>query len=101
MQIAEVIGLIIPAALFVAGLTWWQHSRADTILKRWALASGVEVLSAQKRYLRTGPFLFQGKGRFIFRIVVRDAEGTRRAGWIRVGGWLAGLLSDKTEVIWD
>ena len=104
MQVVEVIAIIVPFVLFVAVLVWWQqwqHSKADTILQRWALASGVELVSAQKRYLRTGPFLLYSRGQFVFRIVVRDQVGTQRAGWIRVGSWLAGVLSEKTEVIWD
>ena len=101
MQVVEVIAVIVPVALLVAVLVWWQRSKADTILKRWALASGLELVSVQKRYLRTGPFLLYSRGQFVFRIVVRDGAGTQRAGWIRVGGWLAGVLADKTEVIWD
>lgn len=97
----ETIALIVPFALIVVALVWWQHSKADTILKRWALASGVELLSAQKCYLRTGPFHFSSRGQFVFRIVVREEQGTQREGWARVGGWLAGVLTDKTEVIWD
>jgi hypothetical protein len=101
MQVIEGIALIVLFALLVAGLVWWQHSKADAILKQWALTSGVELVSAQNRYLRTGPFLLHSPGLFVFRIVVRDSAGTQRAGWVRVGGWLAGVLSDKTEVIWD
>src|SRR3954451_9279811 len=101
MQVVQTIAIFLPLALIVTVIVWWQHSKADTILKRWTLASGFELVSAQKRYLRTGPFLLYSRGQFVFRIVVRDHAGTQHAGWIRIGGWLAGVLSDKTEVIWD
>jgi acetamidase/formamidase len=88
--------------LLVAGLLWLQNSRADQIVRDWAEATGVELISAEKRYVRTGPFfLNHARGQFVFRITVRDQAGAERAGWIRVGGWLAGMLSDKTKVIWD
>jgi hypothetical protein len=101
MQSVEIISVLLLFALVVTLLVWWQHSRADEILRRWAQAAGVELVSAQKRYLRTGPFLLYSRGQFVFRIIVRDQAGTQRAGWLRAGGWLAGVLSDKTKVIWD
>lgn len=102
MQVLQIISVFLSLVLLVAVLVWWQHTRADEILQRWAQAAKVELLSAQKRYLRTGPFFMnQARGQFVFRIVVRDHTGTERTGWLRVGGWLAGVVSDKTEVVWD
>ena len=96
-----IIGLL-PVALGVAALVWWQHVRADEILRQWANAAGVQIVSAQKRYFRTGPFfLMHGRGQFVYRIVVRDLAGAERTGWIRVGGWWVGVLSAKTAAIWD
>ena len=83
-------------------LLFWQFSRADEILQRWATANGFKVISAEKRFLRTGPFFLRStRGQFVFRIVVEDQSGTKRTGWLRVGGWMAGVLSDKAKVIWD
>ena len=98
----QAILVFLPVALVFAGVVWLQHARADEILRQWAKSTGVELLSAQKRYIRTGPFfLCHGRGQFVFRITVRDGTGAERAAWIRVGGWWAGVLSDKTKVIWD
>jgi hypothetical protein len=101
MSPIEVIAIVLPAALAVAALVWWQHSRANEIVRQWAQRSGVELLSAQKRYLRTGPFLLYARGQFVYRVVVRDHDGADRSGWLRVGGWLAGVLSHKAEIVWD
>ena len=101
MSALEITSVILPLGLFVAAVTWWQHSRANEIVRQWARSSGVELVSAQKRYLRTGPFLLYARGQFVFRVVVREHTGTERSGWLRVGGWLAGVLSNKTEIVWD
>lgn len=100
MLVMEIISVFLVLAFVVAAVRW-QHSRADEILKCWAQTTGVEVVSAEKRYLRLGPFLMHSRGQFVFRIVVRDQTGLQRTGWLRVGGWLAGVLSDKAEVRWD
>jgi hypothetical protein len=101
MSPIEIILILLPVALGIAALTWWQHSRANEIVRQWARSNGVELLSAQKRYLRTGPFLLYARGQFVFRVVVREQGGTERSGWLRVGGWLAGVLSNKAEMVWD
>jgi len=100
MQIIQIIPVFLPLILVVTALVWLQHSRANEILQQWAQSAGVQLVSAQKRYLRTGPMSY-ARGQFVFRIVVRDKAGAERTGWLRVGGWLAGVLSDKTKVIWD
>lgn len=88
--------------LLVAVLAWVQHSKARKIVLQWAQTMEVELVSAQVRYLRTGPFFFaHSRGQFVFRILVRDQTGQERTGWLRVGGWLLGVLSAKTKVYWD
>ncbi len=101
MSPVEVISIVLPAALVVVAFVWWQHSRASGIVRQWAQKSGVELVSAQKRYLRTGPFVLYARGQFVFRVVVRDHGCGERSGWLRVGGWLAGVLSEKAEIVWD
>jgi hypothetical protein len=95
-----IIWIVLVVAL-VVGLTWWQHARAEEIVQKWAQKRGVEIVSAQKRYLRTGPFLLYARGQFVFRVVVRGQGGAERSGWLRVGSWLVGIFSDKTEIVWD
>jgi len=102
MQIFQIIAVFLPFVIGIAVLVWWQHVRADEILQRWARAAGLALVSAQKRYLRTGPFFMDHfPGQLVFRIVACDPTGAERAGWLRVGSRLGGVLSDKTKVIWD
>jgi hypothetical protein len=98
----QVISVCLILAVVCVGLTWFQYARADEILRGWAKEAGMEVVSAEKRYWRTGPFFLRhSRGQFVYRITVRDPAGAERSGWIRVGGWLGGVLSNKTNVIWD
>ena len=102
MHDAEIIISFSSMALVVAVLAWGQHSRANQIVRQWAQTTEVELVSAQNRYLRTGPFFLENvRGQFVFRIVVRDQTGSERTGWLRVGGGLTGVLSAKTKVVWD
>jgi len=105
MQVLEVLSILLSASNFVAMvavLVWWQHSRANEILQRWARENGLTVVFAEKRYLRTGPFdMNYSRGQFIFRLVVCDEDGVEYTGWLRVGSWFGGVFSDTATVIWD
>ena len=101
MNVVPIILVLVFVVLAVL-LARWHFTRADEILRQWAQKEGVEVVSAHQRYFQTGPFFFRhGRGHVVFQITVRDHAGVQRTGWLRVGGWLAGVMSDKTKVIWD
>ena len=77
-------------------------SRSQTIIDRWAEANGFRVLNVEQRFLRTGPFFFRhNKGQTVYHVTVQDSEGRTRSGYVRCGGWFAGLLSDAARVEWD
>lgn len=98
----SVASTILSIALIVGALAWIQHAKARELVRQWAQSSALDLVSAENRYLRTGPFFFEHvRGQFIFRVVVRDQTGTESSGWLRVGGWLTGVFSSKTKVIWD
>jgi hypothetical protein len=79
-----------------------RTSRSQTIIDRWAVANGFRVLSAERRFLRTGPFFFRhNKHQTVYHVTVQDGEGRTRSGYIRCGGWFGGLLSDTARVEWD
>ena len=87
LTVIQIIAAFLPIVAIIVALTCWQHSKANEILHRWAQAEGFTLISAEKRYLRTGRFFFNhSRGQFVFRIVVRDAAGAERSGWLRVGG---------------
>jgi hypothetical protein len=101
MHAFEIILVFLGLAVLVAVMARWQHFRADRILKQWAQETGIEIVSAEKRYLRLGPFFVSTRGQFVFRIVVKDQAGMQRTGWLRVGGLITGVFSDRAEVKWD
>lgn len=85
-------------------LVWWKYSRAKHLLHSWAEQNGFEILHAERRILRTGPFQWWRTSReqIIYFVRVRDGNGRERSAWVRCGGFLGGvLLSNQTEVKWD
>ena len=80
----------------------WHLRRSRGMVQRWASQGGMELLSAQRRYLRRGPFWWRtSKNQEVFHVTVRNADGHVRTAYVRVGGWFGGLLSDRTDVEWD
>jgi hypothetical protein len=93
--------LFVMAVIAIASFAW-RTSRSQTIIDRWAAANGFRVLSAEQRFLRTGPFFFRhDKRQTVYHVTVQDSTGRTRSGYIRCGGWFAGLLSDTARVEWD
>lgn len=92
----------IAAFIGLAVLLFFAHfQRSDSILERWAAEEGVEILSAEYRWLARGPFFWTSNKRSVYRVQVIDRRGRTRRGWVRVGGYWLGLLSDHADVIWD
>ena len=86
---------------FVAFVIYIQIRRAQTLLRSWAEEHGYEVLEAEHRIFRKGPYIWSARGQVVYRVWVRDRGGVERLGWVRCGSWWAGLLSDKVEARWD
>lgn len=102
LKFLQIASTLAPLIVLVIVTIRWSHKRAYEILHRWAKNDGLTLISAEKRYWRTGPyFINHARGQMIFHIVVRDSKGTERSGWVRVGSWFAGVFSDKTHVTWD
>ena len=94
--------LIIPFVAVALLLFSWRCRRSRSMLDDWARAGGLQLLSCERRYLRSGPFFFRhAKGQEIFYITVRDREGEVRRAYVRCGGWFLGLLTDKVTVEWQ
>ena len=96
-----VLGFAALMGLAVAMMAW-HFRRSRSIAEEWAQANGFELLEAERRLAFRGPFWWRtSKGQEVFRITVRDARGNVRSGYLRVGGWFLGLLSDQGDVEWD
>lgn len=87
----------------VAILTmWWHFSRSRNMVEQWARDNGMELIEAERRFLRRGTYWWRtAKGQEVFRITVRDSSGQVRRGYARVGGWFMGMMSDQVSVEWD
>lgn len=103
MQAGSAGGAVVLVPLAVVGvlLMVWHVSRSRTTLEQWAADHGYELLQAERRYLRRGPYFWTtSKGQEVFFIVVKDAGGNTQSGWARVGGFTLGQLSQKVSVRW-
>lgn len=80
----------------------WQLFRPRQILNRWAQDNNYEILEADYRWFRYGPFFWTtSKGQCVYYVTVRTPDGQERRGWVRCGGWILGVFSDNAEVRWD
>jgi hypothetical protein len=87
----------VPFALIV-----WHFSRSRSILEEWVKDNGYEILDSEFRNFFRGPFFWtSGKGQTVYYVKTRDRDGRVRTGWVRCGGFWAGLLSNQAEVRWE
>ncbi|MFO8008526.1 MAG: hypothetical protein R6V05_12415 [Candidatus Brocadiia bacterium] len=97
------VGLLLFAmAVLVAGWVVRDWRRAEALLRRWAEGEGCQLLHYERRFIRRGSLTWLlGDKRAVFYVVVADAEGRRRTGYVRCGTFLFGtLLSDAVTVDW-
>jgi hypothetical protein len=98
--------------LSISALTyvlWLWHTRmvaardrlARAKIDEWANERGLTVLSCEMSAFGLPWVLKKSASQSVCRIEVRDPSGTCLRGWIRVGGFFFGLLSDRVEVRWD
>jgi hypothetical protein len=92
---------VVVLAGFVGLMLYVQIRRAQTLLKGWAEENGYEILEAEHRLFRKGPYVWSARGQVVYRVRVRDQHGVERLGWVRCGSWFAGVLSNKVESRWD
>ena len=95
-----ILGVLVFVAILAVAATF-HFQRSGNILRWWAERNGFRLVAWEYRWFFTGPFWFRAKGQTVYRVVVEDRAGRRRAGWVRCGGWFLGLWTDKAEVRWD
>jgi len=98
--------LIVLAATAVSALVIafcaWHFRSSRRVVEAWARSSGFELLEADRRFLRRGPFWWRNPShQQVFRVTVRDGRRGTRRGYVCVGGWLTGMFSEKLTVRWD
>jgi hypothetical protein len=96
-------GLLVLVMIVLGGTyIWWYFTRSLSMVEQWARDNGLTLVEVERRYMFHGPFWWRtGKGQAVFRVTVRDASGQVRHGYVRVGGFFLGLLSDQVEVEWE
>jgi hypothetical protein len=79
------LGIMLFVVVFaglMGGLTIAQIKRSQQLVQKWATENGYQLVQ-------------------VYQIVVQDEQGYERDGWLRLGGYSSGLLSDQVEVRWD
>lgn len=78
---------------------------APAALTEWAGMMGFEVEQRSAPVLPQGPFMWTaGPFRRVYRITVRDRDGHRRHGWVRLGRnlWPSSTVENcPVDVQWD
>lgn len=95
------IVLIVVGAVGLGAIVYGFSQRSENMLRRWAAEHGYELLRAEFRMFRKGPFIWSSRSQVVYRIEVRDAEGNTHAGWARCGSWWLGLAQEMVETRWD
>jgi len=100
---ADLAVLFVPLMIAIAALAFfWHFSRSKSILQKWAFQNGYEILDRNYRNFAKGPFFWtSARGQAVYHVTVRDQQGQIHSGWVRCGGWITGLWSDKAEVRWE
>ena len=101
---AEQVGGILFILVALAGVgfaIYGQVTRAQTLLHKWVSENRYDLLSAENRVFRKGPFMWSGKNQVVYRVQVRDEQGNERNGWVRCGHFFLGVLVDQVEAKWD
>jgi hypothetical protein len=102
LPVATFVGSFAFFAGFIALVWMWHFKRSSYLLEQWAARNDFRILSRQYRFFFKGPFFWtSSRGQVVYCVIVLDSDGDTRKGWVRCGGWLLGLLSDRTEVRWD
>ena len=96
--------IVLIALVGLAVIGWYMYnyfSRSRLLLRRWADENGYELLHAEQRMFRKGPYMWSSRAQAVYRVEIRDGEGRRRKGWVRCGAWFSGVFGDKVEARLD
>lgn len=89
-------------AMAVIGVVVSYHGRTRSPVHRWARCQGLELVECEARSVVTGPFAKDNNhGRLVFRVTVRDREGTAWKGWVSCRRSWLGMGTEDFRVQWD
>lgn len=100
---SDVGGLIMGVALVFGVVSLaWHFMRGRELVEEWARQHSYALEECQYRYLTRGPYLWaSSKSQAVYRVKVRTPDGQVHWGWVRCGGWIAGMFSNQVDVRWD
>ena len=79
------------------GRTYWRRR-----VTRWVDDQGLTLLELRGARFYEGPrALLRTDGQFAFRVVVEDASGSIRTGWVSFGSYWSFWPTGRTEVRWE
>lgn len=72
-------------------------------MRTWVAGSQFEIIDLERRDFFRGPFFWRsGKTQVVFFLVVRDRDGQRREGYVRVGTfWIGALTEESIQAEWQ
>jgi hypothetical protein len=91
-------------ALFVLILTVlaWQFIGTDYLLQKWAKQNSYRLVDSSICWVDKGPFFgTTGRDQLVYYVIVQGPDGKRQSAWVRCGGFLPGLLTNRVEVEWN
>jgi len=99
ITIAATILLLI---FFTVYMTYYKNSGLK-VVENWAKKEGYKIIDSELRWVKTGPFFLSGTSRQqrVFLVTLGSKEGKKKKAWIRVGGYVLGLLSDQIDIKWE
>ncbi|SRR6266481_5077471 len=99
LQRCAIIFAVITIVLSFYKLTIW---RANSILRKWALENGFEVLRFERCFFTGGFGWFTtSRNQIVYSILVKDRWNEERSGWLRCGSYFGGVLfSNEAEAKW-
>src|SRR5262245_25841133 len=97
METVTIVFLILVGLITAIGFTYGLFVLARSVLDSWARENGDTLVECQRKDFFRGPFFFTvSKSQVAYRIVVQDSNGNRRSGYVRVGGFFLGPMSDQS-----
>ena len=83
--------------MLVSGRSYWKRR-----VTRWAGDNGLKLLEFSGARFYQGPRAFRrSDSQFAFRVVVEDASGGVRTGWLTFGSYLSLWPAGDPEIRWD
>ena len=98
------LGPVLAIAVVLAALALYLvalNRRSNALLRKWDDDQGYELLSAEFRMFRKGPFWWSSRSQTVYRVEIRDGDGHLRSGWVRCGSWWFGVFGDQVEAKLD